>query len=130
MSAYAPNPMIRTATTPAPPNMAIGPQLRPWLTLTVLSGLRLLPPPALAGGRPVGGFTPGRLLLVDAFAAVLAPGRPSDLGSVVALAGGSESITSSFAPAATAAWADLFEDGRRMSPVLMLMGPFTVGCLG
>src|ERR1700730_17103715 len=116
--------MINTATRPAPPNMAIGPQLRPGLTLTGATGLRPFPPAPLAGGRPAGGFAPARFAVrVAAFAAVRAPGRDCDLGSVLGLAAGaSESITSSLPPVA-AALLDAVFDGRRTSPVLMLMGP-------
>src|SRR5262245_8287110 len=49
--------MISTATTPTAAKRAIGPQLRPWLTLTGAIGLRGPPPPFLPEGAD--GLAPG-----------------------------------------------------------------------
>lgn len=69
--AQAPYPMMPAASTPTATKSAIGPQARPWVTLTGVTGLRGplppargepagLPEPALApdAGRPAAGFLP------------------------------------------------------------------------
>src|SRR2546429_2491209 len=68
---YTPKPMMPTASSPTTVKSAIGPQLRPWLTFTGVTGGRPppLPPPALvgvadllAGLAPVAGREDGRRL--------------------------------------------------------------------
>src|SRR5579859_2536013 len=76
-TSHTPNPMIPTASRPTIVNSAIGPQGRPWLTLTGAIGGR--PPPPLAavlvataglvvfvdlpaGLAPAAGFADGRRL--------------------------------------------------------------------
>src|SRR5689334_18654614 len=68
----APKPMIPTAIRPTMANSAIGPQLRPWLTLTGVIGLRG-PPPAFLPGV----FLAGPLLRtgVPLFFGVVPPAR-------------------------------------------------------
>jgi hypothetical protein len=108
-SCQAANPMIRTATRPAAPNIAIGPQFVPWLTLTGATGLRPLAPP----DRPAGAFfATGRAFDEVAFA-----GRALSVGAL------SVEAVSGLSPSAATALVNLFAVGRRTSPVLMLMGP-------
>src|SRR5690606_2372987 len=103
--------MINRATTPAPANKTIGPQLRPWLTLTGVTGRRPLPPlPAVCGRAGV------RPPLADG-------GRSSSFPALPERA-----AAGFFAPdfwsSVAVAFVAFVENGlRRESPVLMLMGP-------
>src|SRR5689334_2146370 len=84
-TATAPNAMIAIATTPAAENIAIGPQFRPWRTRIGAVGLRPLPPPAFAGGRPPGRPAGWRTPLVGD-----PPVRPAVLAGEADLAGAAD----------------------------------------
>src|SRR5688572_16755743 len=130
-------PMMPTATRITAVNIAIGPQLRPWLTLTGASGRR---PPALAAGREVAAFAAGRepALVAPAFAAPALAGAFDDAPALVALAerpavfdaafvafDGDEPADSSFSRFGLPPAVAFVADDRRDPPlcgVLMLMG--------
>src|SRR5438046_10299712 len=73
--------MIRRAASPTAADRAIGPQFRPWLTLTGAIGRRPPPLPAAAAGRLLDGRAPADFAPADVAPADFAPAdlAPADL---------------------------------------------------